>query len=65
MTELQVAVVMGYLLVGLFLADMLMVKVDKGYWIVLLFWPLIMFILILAMISLFILSLFLPRSMNP
>lgn len=61
MTELQIAGLMAYFLIGLFLADILMVKVDQGYWIVLLFWPLIAILFVLAILAIFILSLFLPN----
>jgi len=41
MTETQLIIVGFYLLVGLFLADTFLVKVDSNYWLFLLFYPLI------------------------
>jgi len=54
MTELQVAFIMFYILIGLFLADTFLVKVDANYWIFLIFYPIIIVCFFVVLLYLYI-----------
>ncbi len=57
MTEWQVAGIMAYLLIGLFLADILAVRVDNFYWSILFLWPIMVVFSIFLILVLWFLSL--------
>ena len=55
MTEWQIAGIMFYFLIGLFMADILAVEVDSFYWSILFLWPImIMFSIFLVGVLLFL-----------
>ena len=54
MTELQIGLVMSYFLIGLFLADTFLVKVDSTYWLFLIFYPIIILGFFAGIIALWI-----------
>ena len=56
MTELQIGLVMSYFLIGLFLADTFLVKVDSTYWLFLLLYPLIIAGFFVTLAGLFIVA---------
>jgi uncharacterized membrane protein YeaQ/YmgE (transglycosylase-associated protein family) len=57
MTEFQIAGTMIYLLIGYFLADILLVKVDSFYWYVMFLYPLFLFSLVGALVLLKVIDL--------
>ena len=63
MDEWIVALIMSYLLLGLLLADMTIIKTDDWeYYFMLFFWLPILLVLIVAAILLILISLFIPKG---
>ena len=54
MTETHLIIIGFYLLTGLFLADIFLVKVDLNYWLFLLFYPIIIVAFFVVLLYLYI-----------
>jgi hypothetical protein len=56
MTELQIAAIMFYILIGLFLADTFLVEVDTTYWLFLIFYPIVILCFFVVLLVLYVVS---------
>lgn len=54
MTETHLVIIGFYMLIGLFLADIFLVKVDTNYWLFLIFYPLIIVCFFVVLFYLYI-----------